>query len=146
MSVTIRRIIPLCVSLSTAIACGRPGHVEPGIKSKPDVTAADIERNGGDPIALLQTKAPGLIISRTDGGGVSIQVRGAGSFYSGTEPLYVVDDVPVRPTNNGIIPGISPHDIESIKLLKDPADTGIYGVRGANGVIVITMKKPGPRP
>ena len=41
---------------------------------------------------------------------------------------------------------INPHDIESIKVLKDPADTGIYGMRGANGVILITTKRPGKRP
>jgi iron complex outermembrane recepter protein len=38
------------------------------------------------------------------------------------------------------------YDIESIKVLKGPADTGIYGMRGANGVILITTKRPGKRP
>jgi TonB-dependent SusC/RagA subfamily outer membrane receptor len=38
--------------------------------------------------------------------------------------------------------GVNPHDIESIRVLKDPADTGVYGVRGANGVIVVTTIRP----
>ena len=39
--------------------------------------------------------------------------------------------------------GINPHDIASITVLKNPTDTAIYGLRGANGVIVITTKRPG---
>lgn len=61
-------------------------------------------------------------------------------------PVYVVDDVPVQPGPGGALIVINPHDIESIKVLKDPADTGIYGMRGANGVILITTKRPGKRP
>jgi len=57
--------------------------------------------------------------------------------------VYVVDDVPVQPGPGGALIVINPHDIESIKVLKDPAETGIYGMRGANGVILITTKRPG---
>jgi len=52
----------------------------------------------------------------------------------------------VQPGPGGALIVINPHDIESIKVLKDPADTGIYGMRGANGVILITTKRPGKRP
>ena len=62
-----------------------------------------------------------------------------------SEPLYVVDDVPIKAGPGGALNGINPYNIESIKVLKDPADTGIYGIRGGNGVIVIKMKKPGRR-
>ena len=57
--------------------------------------------------------------------------------------LYVVDGVTIQPGPNGALTGINPYDIESIKVLKDPADTSMYGMRGANGVIVVTTKKPG---
>jgi len=57
--------------------------------------------------------------------------------------LYVIDDVPIAPGSTGILTGINPYDIETIKVLKDPADTGIYGIRGANGVILITTKHAG---
>ena len=110
------------------------------------VTSEDIERNPSEPIEkVLQAKVPGLVVSRTTDGGIAVQIRGASSFYSGSEPLYVIDDVPIQPGPGGALTGVNPHDIESIKVLKNPADTGIYGMRGANGVIVITMKKPGKR-
>ena len=41
--------------------------------------------------------------------------------------------------------GLNPHDIETIQVLKNPEDTGVYGVRGANGVIVIKTKRPGKK-
>jgi len=109
------------------------------------VTSEDIDRNAGaDPIEkVLQAKVPGILVTRTDDGSLSIQIRGASSFYSGGEPLYVVDDVPFNPGPGGVLRGINPYDIDTIKVLKDPSETGLYGVRGANGVIVITMKKPG---
>jgi len=110
------------------------------------VTAADIERNSGEPIEkILQAKVPGLSITRTADGGIAVQIRGPSSFHGNNAPLYVIDDVAIQPGPGGALTGINPHDIESIRVLKDPADTGIYGMRGANGVIVVTTKKPGKR-
>jgi TonB-dependent SusC/RagA subfamily outer membrane receptor len=57
-----------------------------------------------------------------------------------TAPLFLLNDVPYTPGPGGLLIGINPDDIESIKALKDPADLSLYGMRGANGVIVITMK------
>jgi TonB-dependent SusC/RagA subfamily outer membrane receptor len=55
--------------------------------------------------------------------------------------LYVVDGVPIQPGPGGSLVGIDPYDIESIEVLKDPADTALYGMRGANGVIVVKTKR-----
>ena len=55
----------------------------------------------------------------------------------------MIDDVPISAGPNGTLTGVNPYDIESIKVLKDPADTGIYGIRGGNGVILITTKHAG---
>jgi len=88
--------------------------------------------------------SPGLKITRTANGGIAVElVRGPSSFYSSNEPLYVVDGVPFQAGPGGALTGVNPHDIESIKVLKDPADTAVWGMRGANGVIVITTKRPG---
>ena len=107
------------------------------------VTAEDIERNPSEPIEkILQAKVPGLLVTRAPNGGIALQIRGVSSFSSSNAPLYVIDDVPVEPGPGGTLPDINPYDIESIKVLKDPAETGIYGMRGANGVIVITTKRP----
>jgi TonB-dependent SusC/RagA subfamily outer membrane receptor len=110
------------------------------------VTAEDMERSGSEPIEkVLQAKVPGLLVSRTSDGNISVQIRGASSFYSGVRPLYVIDESPMEPGPGGVLTGINPYDIESIRVLKDPAETGIYGMRGANGVILITTKRPGKR-
>jgi TonB-dependent SusC/RagA subfamily outer membrane receptor len=73
-------------------------------------------------------------------GSISVRIRGASSFYSGTEPLYVLDGIPIQPGPRGALTGINPNDIESIEVLKHPPATSLYGVRGANGVIVIKTK------
>ncbi len=112
----------------------------------PIVTAEDLERNPSASIeSIIQAKIPGVLVTRTADGGVAMQIRGASSFYSGTAPLYVLDDVPMEAGPNGAVPGLNIHDIESIRVLKNPADTGIWGVKGANGVIVITTKRPGSK-
>lgn len=88
-------------------------------------------------------RVPGVLVERAPGGGVAIRIRGAASFYASTQPLYVLDGAAIDPGPNGALTGLNPHDIATIQVLKDPADTAIYGVRGANGVIVITTKRPG---
>ncbi len=81
----------------------------------------------------------------------SIYIRGRGSLSSGTQPLYVIDGMPVNSDYDGMSSGgndwvdpmtsINPADIESVTVLKDAAATAIYGARAANGVIVVTTKK-----
>jgi TonB-dependent SusC/RagA subfamily outer membrane receptor len=129
----------LLVGLAGACASGGARRAPP---SPPTVAARDVESRG-DPIEkVLQDKVPGLLVTRTADGGLVLQIRGPSSFLSGTEPLYVVDEVPVRPGPGGALMGVNPHDIESIRVLKDPAETGVYGARGANGVILVTTKRP----
>ena len=128
------------IGLAAGCASGRASRDRAG---KPTVTAEDIEQNAGDPIKALQAKASGVLVTRTAGGGIAVQIRGAASFYGSSAPLYVIDDVPIAPGPGGALTGVNPHDIESIQVLKNPADTGIYGIRGANGVILIKTKKPG---
>jgi TonB-linked SusC/RagA family outer membrane protein len=78
-----------------------------------------------------------------------IRIRGIGSITAGSDPLYVVDGIPINSgdltrgsvgTLSNALAGINPNDIESINVLKDAAAASIYGSRGANGVIVITTK------
>jgi TonB-dependent SusC/RagA subfamily outer membrane receptor len=85
---------------------------------------------------------PGVEVARRPGGGVAIRIRGPASFYSNTEPLLVVDGVAMN-EGDASMSWLNPHDIASIMVLKNPAETAIYGVRGANGVIVVTTKRPG---
>ena len=68
---------------------------------------------------------------------MEVRIRGIGSIGANSEPLYVVDGLPVGTT---LGPNDNPNDIESISILKDAASTAIYGARGSNGVVLITTK------
>lgn len=108
---------------------------------RPDVTADDIQRSPGQSIEeILKGRVAGVTVTQGEGG-IAVRIRGATSIYGSNEPLYVLDGVPITPGPGGSLTGISPYDIESIRVLKDPADTALYGMRGANGVIEIKTKR-----
>jgi len=86
---------------------------------------------------------PGVTVTRTPDGGVAVRIRGTTSLRGSNEPLYVIDGVAIQPGPGGSLTGINPRDIASIQVLKDPAETAVYGLRGANGVILIKTKRPG---
>jgi len=67
----------------------------------------------------------------------TIRIRGIGSYAASSEPLYIVDGVPMEQD----VASINPEDIESMSVLKDASASAIYGNRGANGVVIITTKK-----
>ncbi len=71
------------------------------------------------------------------GNAAFVRIRGVGSINAGSEPLYLLDGIPV---NEEDIIGINPSDVSSMSVLKDAASTAIYGARGANGVVIITTK------
>jgi TonB-linked SusC/RagA family outer membrane protein len=102
----------------------------------------------------LQGRAAGLQVvgsGGAPGAPARILVRGVNSISAGTDPLYIIDGMPVYSSMNGLaqnanstpqspMASINSNDIESIDVLKDAAATAIYGSRGANGVIIITTK------
>lgn len=146
--------LALVALVALSSACARntetnTGQTEPAAPPKAartsGVTAEDLERAPNIPIEqLLQSKVPGIVVSRTEDGSIAIRIRGTSSFTGSNEPLYVVDGMPIQAGPNGGLTGINPYDIASIKVLKDPAETTMYGVRGANGVIIIKTKRPNP--
>lgn len=103
----------------------------------------------------LEGKLTGVQVTQATGapgGAVTINVRGASSISAGTEPLYVVDGLPVVSKDLSDIGGyqgnflsgiadINPNDIASIEVLKDASAAALYGSRASNGVILITTKK-----
>lgn len=108
------------------------------------VTSEDIERTPSEPVEnLLMARFPGVEVSRSRSGALMIRIRGTTTLLGSNEPLYVLDGVPILSGPDGGLTGINPYDIESIEVLKDPASTAMYGVRGANGVILIKTKRPG---
>jgi TonB-dependent starch-binding outer membrane protein SusC len=92
---------------------------------------------------LIEARLSGVVVTRTADGGYSVRVRGgASSFMANEEPLYVIDGVPFQVQDGRGLSFLNPADVSRIDLLKNPSETAIYGVRGANGVIVITTRKP----
>jgi len=126
------------------------------------VTSVEISKQPvSNVLAALEGRIPGLIVNQTtgvSGGKFKVEIRGRNSIAQGSEPLFIVDGVPIASNNNNInqltsalspftgmglspLNGLNPSDIESIEILKDADATAIYGSRGANGVILITTKK-----
>ncbi len=107
------------------------------------VTASTIEKMPVTTVdQALQGHAAGVQVTSNDGspgGNFSVLIRGTGSLASGgNTPLYVVDGYPLEA---GGINNINPSDIASIDVLKDASASAIYGIRAANGVVIITTKK-----
>jgi TonB-dependent SusC/RagA subfamily outer membrane receptor len=93
---------------------------------------------------LLAGRVAGVRIIPTRNGGFSIRIRGANSVTGSNEPLYVVDGLAVEVAPGEGLTWLNPADIERIDVLKDPAETSMYGIRGANGVILIKTKRGSP--
>lgn len=117
-----------------------------GTQKKSSLTAAvasidseELQKQVNPDVALsVQGRTPGVEVV-TQGGvagaEAKIIIRGAGSF-SNTEPLYVIDGA----ISNSGLRNLNPNDIKSIEILKDGSAAAIYGVRAANGVVLVTTK------
>ncbi|GAC1591616.1 MAG: hypothetical protein NVS3B25_11230 [Hymenobacter sp.] len=104
------------------------------------VTAREIEERPVNRIEnALAGQMPGVSVqsvSGEPGADLQIRVRGTGSINASTEPLYVVDGVPVDNLR-----GLNPTDVANLEVLKDASAAAIYGSRGSNGVVLITTKR-----
>ncbi|MEX0722541.1 MAG: TonB-dependent receptor [Gracilimonas sp.] len=120
------------------------------------ISAEDLAgTSSASPDQLMQGRAAGVQVSAnsgTPGGGIFVKIRGTSSISGGSDPLYVVDGIPIQTGNYGLglggettsaLADIAPSDIESIEILKDASATSIYGARAANGVVLITTKRGG---
>jgi len=123
------------------------------------VRAKDFDHGAVSPEELLIGKVAGLQISNNNGqpGGTTItKIRGNNSIVSGNNPLYVVDGVPIDATSplppnnvtgigssvtNNPLLFLNPGDISEITVLKDASASAIYGARGENGVVLISLNK-----
>ena len=131
----------MIVPLITLMSCASSGNQKDPVYIGPTNPGAE---DGKTIENMLATRFPGVTVTRESDGGLHIRIRGPNSFYGSSEPLYIVDEAPLDVGPKGLL-YLNPYDIERIEVLKNPEDVGVYGVRGANGVIKITMKKPGKR-
>jgi len=132
------------------VACGhgraRPDQPSAALPPPPAATVQGPALGEPAPRSLAQMlagKLSGVEVTPGAGGGIIVRMMGGPmSFAGGPEgPLFIVDGTPVSVSPGGALQWINPADIESITALKNPSDLAIYGVRGANGVIVIKTKK-----
>ena len=86
---------------------------------------------------LIQGRFPGVEVVPLLQGGYTFIIRGRGTLMGGSEALILVDNTPVT----GSLSWLNPNDIASIEVLKNPDQIAVYGLRGANGVIVISTKR-----
>lgn len=164
-----RRSFPGLVALGFVLAgCGpsnpfRPGtrpfappdpeaRIPYGSQDREDVTGAvsavsmEESQHFNDVLDMLRSRVPGLQVTELPNGDVTLRIRGEQQTLrtdqDANQPLLVVDDMPILPSTVGsTLRGLVPHQIESIHVLKDVSSVAIYGSRGANGVILIHLKR-----
>jgi TonB-dependent SusC/RagA subfamily outer membrane receptor len=146
MSSFVQRAVSLPLVAAFIVGCASGGGKPGATASAPTaqgstVTDKDIHPAANEPIEkVLQGRVSGVVVTQSPDGGIAVQIRGQSAQMS-TQPLYILDGQAIEPGPGGSLSGVSPYDIESIRVLKDPTDLTMYGSRGANGVIVIKTKK-----
>lgn len=103
---------------------------------------------------ILQGQASGVQVmqnSGTPGGEMSVRIRGLTSISGSSQPLYIIDGIPVTSGDYGqlsysgqgssALSDLNPNEIASISVLKDASATAIYGARASNGIVLITTKR-----
>ena len=112
--------------------------------SKWAASRGEVERNYLNFESTIEGKEPGVQFDNSSGDPAmspSMIIRGINSINPSTAPLVILDGM----AYDGPLNMINPNDIESVKVLKNASETAIYGMRGANGVVVITTKKGKPQ-
>lgn len=108
-------------------------------ESNSEGTSETIVNDPSTPLSMYLQKIPGVQVIGS-GNNISIKIRGASSFMTSSEPLYVIDGIPVGNSYLQADRMVNLHYVSSIRVLKG-SDASIYGVRGGNGVIMIETRK-----
>ncbi len=149
-------LAPQAVSLAEIVVTGY-GEQRAGLITGAVTQVAAADFNTGriiSPEELIRSKVPGVQVvdNNEPGGGISLRIRGPTSINASSEPLYVIDGVPVGTgAGGGLSAGrnalnfLNPNDIETMTVLRDASAAAIYGANAANGVVLIRTKtgKPG---
>ena len=145
--------VVLGLSLLAGCAQSRPSQLQssPRVKNNSTAAVTSIVPTEADARVtrvedLLLGRVPGLQMVPLSNGNYTLRIRGTRSLHGNAaadEPLLVIDGVPLFGSIGSALASIAPRDVARIEVLKDAAATGIYGSRGANGVIVITTRRGG---
>jgi TonB-dependent SusC/RagA subfamily outer membrane receptor len=145
-----RRHTTGCVLASLLVASGcrplsgppatpapRPASVSNGVMTRDEGnhTYSRIEE-------LIEARSSGIQVIRRSDGSFSLRIRGVSSPATRNDPLIVIDGTPNADGHAAqALALLNPQDVSKIEVLKDAASTAFYGMRGANGVIVITTRQ-----
>lgn len=145
-----REALGLAAATAGWLACAYPAvSAAPSGAPSDGMTASAVSTVSGEDLhgipaarveELLEGRSAGVQVVRLPGGGIAVRIRGRGSIYGDTEPLYVIDGMPVVVTAGHGLSWLNPGDIQRIEILKDASATAVYGMRGANGVVLITTR------
>ena len=143
-----------CLLLAAAVSHCRPlsprdNLPEPKVADPRAGSASNASLDGGSGRQsyasieeLIQGRAPGVQVIRRSDGTFSLRIRGTSSPSSSNEPLIIIDGSPAADQRAGrALAGISPQDVKRIDVIKDAASAAFYGMRGGNGVILITTRQ-----
>ena len=134
------------VLVASVAGCGHPkAQSEPSPLATATSSTREVKTTSDMPNNMsieeyLASRSSGVEIGHANGT-LTVRIRGSSPMYGSTQPLYIVDGVPFTPTTEGGLSGINPYDVASIRALRDATDIAQYGVRGANGVIIIKTKR-----
>jgi TonB-dependent SusC/RagA subfamily outer membrane receptor len=166
-TLSLARLPRLAAALLACAACHRPGssgapapadqaagdsaaaadsarHERPRRGERPSRSdAADDSEWSGSGVTRVEElfvgRFPGVQVFQTPQG-ISVRIRGTTSVRGSNEPLYVIDGFPIDAGPGGLV-ALNPADVARIEVLKDAGSTAQYGIRGANGVVLITAKR-----
>jgi TonB-dependent SusC/RagA subfamily outer membrane receptor len=140
------RVLPsVAVAVGTVFACASQARAQaatarPAPPPPASMKATEAARAHSTTLAqLLQGRLAGVTVYPAPDGGVIVRMGGPTSFYGNQSPLFVVDGIAIEDSRS-TLSWLSPSDVETVQALKDPSQTAIYGLRGANGVILIKTK------
>jgi TonB-dependent SusC/RagA subfamily outer membrane receptor len=142
-SITLSTLLPAVLATLAGAGCSRSKPASApsprALRPASGITAEDIDRSPTTSLEeLLLTRVPGLMLTRGPDGRTIMHIRGITTLSAGDEPLFVVNGVPL--VSSMSLGALNRFDIASVEVIKDPATTSMWGIRGSNGVIVIRTK------
>lgn len=142
-SITLSTLLPAVLATLAVAGCSRSRPVS-APSPRPQhpaaaITAEDIDRSPSTSVEeLLLARVPGLMLTRGPDGRTVMHIRGITSLFAEDEPLFVVNGIPL--VSSFSLGALNRFDIASVEVVKDPAGTSMWGIRGSNGVILIRTK------
>jgi TonB-dependent SusC/RagA subfamily outer membrane receptor len=128
---------PAPIPSSAAVADSHPLAAAGAVPAGPE--AAGERAHYESAVEMLRGKAPGVQLIEVARGQFEIRIRGVNQSFqtTGQEPLVVLDGVASSRPAGELLMSLNPDDVLSIQVLRDVASTAVYGVRGANGVLIV---------